>query len=89
MHLRRVVAWHASGSAIEGTFRYYQQHSALADFRCRRVAAVAFELQWPARWESFWPMVFGLLPRSVQMIDVFLRILDPGPVPGTLRKDGP
>jgi len=41
-----------------------------------QLVVVAFELQWPARWESFWPMVFGLLPRSVQMIDVFLRILD-------------
>eukprot|EP00668_Euglena_longa_P031391 GGOE01040585.1.p1 GENE.GGOE01040585.1~~GGOE01040585.1.p1 ORF type:complete len:1012 (-),score=411.69 GGOE01040585.1:39-2705(-) len=36
----------------------------------------AFELQWPARWAAFWPTLFGLLPKSVQLIDIFLRILD-------------
>ena len=41
-----------------------------------QLMVVAFELQWPTRWVNFWSTLFGLLSKCVDMIDVFLRILD-------------
>ena len=41
-----------------------------------QLIVVAFELQWPTRWTNFWTVLFGLLPKSDHMVDIFLRILD-------------